>query len=1177
MLFVLALLSVTASAAPLFRRPLPIDLNWVWATFPGPLVTSDFNGDGFPDLAYVHSDGRLVIALSEAGGPFAASKISTVPTSIHSMVAGDVNGDGKTDLVYNRAAALGVLLGNGDGTFAAGASGPDTVLGPIAIGDVDGDGKLDIAAGTSFLTSSSKIIVHLGDGNGGFSYGVQTSTGGVYMSELAMHDVNGDGRADVILGGSGLLVVYLAAADATLSAAWSQSGSQFAAGHFNADAIPDLVLRGHNSSTPLHETLKIFTGNGNGTFTANGVQLTVPGSRLELADLNADNLVDIVTVGLYGQGLAVARGLGNGAFAEPLITMAGGSGQLVSGDFDRDGKRDVVTMTDYIAVLELHRGNGDGTFRDDRGYPTGRVSEGGSLGLSALDMNGDTRPDATTLLLNPDGTRTISVLRNDGSGGLIAPVLTPTTLGGNVTVFVFGSLDGNSAPDAVAIIQTDTGLTATSFLGNGNAGFTQSATTTLTTSTQSGYRVKLIDITGDGAADLLVNGDVYEGNGNGTFDAARGATGGFDVTGDVDGDGTVDAIWADSTEGRLGIALNTGGGYFSAPVYFASSLESPGALGDFNGDDVADLFCVTAAGTRVLPGNGNGTFGAAIDVAVSNRPAGSIPHAADFNGDGDLDVAMGLSVLLGDGHGRFRAFDFDIGNWTGVPAVADFNNDGRPDVLSNQVGHAVVHLLGLGPEPTRNSSTQLSIPTPPQHAKPASYSVVAKGTTTPITGSVLYTMGGVPVGLSVLTLTHSELPVTAASGVLSLTLPFGSYSMTATYLGSETFLPSSFTAASVNVDRAATTLQTRGLLSGVYGSLFSLGWTLNAPLTEGLAAPSTTAYTLSKNGVALTDLQWFDGYVLIRGLEAGIHDLKLEFTGDTNYKPSSVNFSVNIAKQNPEIFFEPAPAGTARVAGPVTLVARFAEESYGATTGTVTFLIDNAAVATVPVSAHRAEHTLNMVAGSYSVKIQYNGDANNSPVAPVFPMYVFGPAGTPPAVTAFVPVYSASAKLRWIPPADAASFVVYRRATFGGAWVLVGNAYVAEANVSMQSGKTWMFGVATRYANNTIGPIGTPDIATSVPFTDDPVAPGTPIRAPHVTELRTAVNAVRTFAGLTAFTFTDATLAGTPIHALHLTELREALTSARNAIGMPMTFGPAPAIGGAIKSTHLEEIRAGVR
>ena len=92
--FAIALFAVSVTAAPLFRQPLPVDLNWVWAGTPGPLVAADFNGDTFPDLAYPHNDGRLMIGLSVTGGPFAAPLVTTVPTHVTAMVAGDLNNDG---------------------------------------------------------------------------------------------------------------------------------------------------------------------------------------------------------------------------------------------------------------------------------------------------------------------------------------------------------------------------------------------------------------------------------------------------------------------------------------------------------------------------------------------------------------------------------------------------------------------------------------------------------------------------------------------------------------------------------------------------------------------------------------------------------------------------------------------------------------------------------------------------------------------------------------------------------------------------------------------------------------------------------------------------------------------------------------------------------------------------
>lgn len=1167
-LLILVLLGASATAAPLFRAPLPIDLGWGWdSTASGPLVTADFNSDGFPDLAYPHNDGRLVIALSQAGGAFAASKVSPVAASIRAMVAADVNADADVDLVTRRGYDVGVLLGNGDGTFTAGSAiATGSASGPMAAGDVNGDGKLDIvtAAADGWGGQSPAISIHLGNGSGGFAAAITTSPSNSFIHQLALADLNADGRADVIVNGSSYLRVYRSSANATLQEVWSGSSNSFALGHVNADATLDVVVQLLFASRG-----EVLIGQGNGTFEANGTQLAIAdGTPFSFSDFDGDNVQDLVNV---SEGITVARGLGNGTFADPLITLAGVSGQFVTGDFDRDGKRDAVTMMAYIARLDLVRGNGDGTFRDDRGYRTGVASGGLAMEVSSLDMNGDLEPDATTLLVDPDGTTTISVLRNDGSGGLLAPLLTPTTLTGSVNELMVGMLDGNHSPDAVAITTDPAGVvTATSFLGNGNATFTSASSIILTTSTASGLRANLIDVTGDGAVDLLVNRDIYEGNGNGSFDAARATAVTFDVVGDIDGNGTIDAIWLDSSAQRLARASNNGGGIFSAPIHFGA-FESPGVLGDFTGDGIVDLFCRTGKATRVHPGAGNGTFGAVIEMAVGSH-SNAFPVAADFNRDGDLDVLLGVEILLGNGDGRFRSMEYGSGT-SYQAAVADFNGDGRPDVLSmsptrNVIG---VHLVGLVAEPVRSSTTTLSVPTPPQHAQEASYLAVASGTVVPVDGAVLYDIGGIPVGLAYPNQTTRELPVTASAAVTQLTLPVGSYSMTATYLGSEFWLPSSGS-TSVTVERATTSLAIIGGRSGTYGTPLTLHWTLTAPRVEGMAQPTTTAFTLTRTGVALADVQWLDGSFIVRGLAAGMHTLKLTFTGDDHYQTSNVTFEVTISKPFPKILFETVPQRP--LAGSLTLAAKFNDPGYGSITGQMTFSIGGSIVGTSPLVNRRAETNATLQAGEHIVLVEYSGDTNHEPVAQQVKMWVYTPPGTLPAVIATRQSFS-SVRLRWLPSVDASYYKVYRRTLYANSWVLAGSYFSYEISLSAQSGKTWMYAVAPVYANETIGPMGPPDIATLVLF-EDPIFPGTPIREAQVGELRGAVNAVRAFAGLAAFSFTDSPVSGN-IRALHLTELRTALTQARNAIGMPMTFGTAPATGTPIRATHVEELRAGVR
>jgi hypothetical protein len=100
-------------------------------------------------------------------------------------VVGDLNGDGKPDLVISGAnGQMTVLLGNGDGSFQPPVSYP--VAGPAAIGDINGDGRQDIVAGTGVL---------LGNGDGSLQPLLPLSTSS--LGNVVLADFNGDGRTDV--------------------------------------------------------------------------------------------------------------------------------------------------------------------------------------------------------------------------------------------------------------------------------------------------------------------------------------------------------------------------------------------------------------------------------------------------------------------------------------------------------------------------------------------------------------------------------------------------------------------------------------------------------------------------------------------------------------------------------------------------------------------------------------------------------------------------------------------------------------------------------------------------------------------------------------------------------------------------------------------------------------------
>jgi sugar lactone lactonase YvrE len=134
----------------------------------------------------------------------------------------------------------------------------------------------------------------------------------------------------------------------------------------------------------------------------------------------------------------------------------------------------------------------------------------------------------------------------------------------------------------------------------------------------------------------------------------------------------------------------------------SSAATAPGPTGQLSLIDTTSGNAVVTA----LP-LGNATVGPAL-VNASNVPAGNQPTgivAGDFNGDGNLDLALGLNdpsqplaVLLGNGAGNFTAAPVSSITATGTPVlVQDFNGDGIPDILlSDENGGAVTVLLGNG-------------------------------------------------------------------------------------------------------------------------------------------------------------------------------------------------------------------------------------------------------------------------------------------------------------------------------------------------------------------------------------------------------------------------------------------------------------------------------------------------
>ncbi len=421
------------------------------------VLVGDLNADGQLDLAvstttsritgYYYgyyggsypiytNDGHVKVLLGNGDGSFTPGATRDLgeltPTS---MAHGDLDNDGDLDLVVGGAGVNGgtrVLLGNGDGTFAAPQSISSARFSALNLADLNDDGKLDLLA----LTGGVAVDLLLGNGDGTFQSAQRVSTG-PYSSQ-AVGDVNDDGKLDLVAGYSlaywgyyyyslqGYAAVILGKGDGTFGGGTThlldQSySSRLALADFSGDGALDLV------SVSLYSgSVNLLLNDGNGTlgpYTAYSTNVASGAPYdLAVADLNGDATLDLAIANpSYGSVAVLLEG--DPPPFVPLITI--GDATLTEGNSGTQNAIFTVTLSGAsatpVAVAYLTSGD-TAVANDDYLTASGTLTfaPGETSKLVTVPVTGDTKAEANeTFFVNLSAPSGATIADGQGLGTIL--------------------------------------------------------------------------------------------------------------------------------------------------------------------------------------------------------------------------------------------------------------------------------------------------------------------------------------------------------------------------------------------------------------------------------------------------------------------------------------------------------------------------------------------------------------------------------------------------------------------------------------------------------------------------------------------------------------------------------------------------------------------------------------